>query len=101
MSDLDRLEALRAAATPGEWVEGIIPAVSDAPYVTTLHNADLIGRIRELEGREAKLRELAEALRARAEAIAEANPTHVIHIEQCRQHASMIAAILAGKGEPT
>lgn len=83
MSDLDRLEALRAAATPGEWKtdrkdgdevthitsasgpvatvfarpNNDVRAMTEAEYITALHNADLIGRIRVLEGREAKLRE--------------------------------------------
>ncbi|QDH92793.1 hypothetical protein KNU62_gp08 [Gordonia phage Bakery] len=43
-----------------------------------------------------QVRELADDLDARAEAIAEANPDHVIHIEQARQHAAMIRNALGG-----
>ena len=79
MSDLDRLEALRAAATPGrlgcffhtEDRQELIDDVhirrgeayykltgQDFRYLQALWDANLIGRIRVLEGREAKLREL-------------------------------------------
>lgn len=43
-----------------------------------------------------QVREWADDLDARADAIAEANPDHVIHIEQARQHAAMIRYILDG-----
>lgn len=64
-------------------------------------NHDLVAALREAEAKLAAIREFADDLAARGDAIAEANPDHVIHIEQCRQHASMIRAILDGKGELT
>lgn len=78
---------------------GIIAGHVDEHVVTMVR--DLHTALREAEAKLAAIREFADDLAARGDAIAEANPDHVIHIEQCRQHASMIRAILDGKGELT
>jgi hypothetical protein len=80
--DLDALEALRAAATPGEWTVGAyVPElnshyfgnvdpdvggpvgeahITDAEYITALHNADLIAALREAEAKLTAIRAQAE-----------------------------------------
>ena len=111
MSDLDRLEALRAAATPGEWTtypsrsgqpglvhvkipDSMHPTAwpADAALIVAAVNAlpDLIGRIRELEGREAKLREYF------------VEPRHDRDGSEVYQLLRQdVLAILDSKGEPT
>lgn len=86
----------------GRLCEGGLPH-DVARFVMRAHELTpaLIAALREAEAKLAAIREVADDLAARGDAIAEANPDHVIHIEQCRQHASMIRAILDGKGEPT
>ena len=115
MSDLDRLEALRAAATPGEWTtypsrsgrpglvhikipDSMHPTAwpADANLIVAAVNAlpDLTGRIRELEGREAKLRELADKWESDAKTRTQVDA-------YVRSAAYQIRTILDSKGEST
>ena len=120
MSDLDRLEALRAAATPGEWTTypsrsgqpGLVhikipnsmhPTAwpADAALIVAAVNAlpDLIGRIRELEGREAKLRAAVKVWRERYDLALGLDTLDKAYVlEECADDGS---AILDSKGEPT
>lgn len=95
MSDLDCLEALRAAAA-----ESILRTEASDEYVKALHDADLIARCRDAEAKLYAIQVRAESLgRFRNEGLVTDKEAFAVLSENVRH--TVRRAILDSKGEPT